>query len=112
VEGEIYNIAGGNERPNLWIVDRVVEQTACDPGLKQFVTDRPGHDFRYAIDDSKVRDLGWEPRMTLETGLKATVDWYQEHRTWWHRIKSGEFAEYYRSQYAPPPSNAPGERRP
>ncbi len=98
--GEIYNIGGGNERPNLWIVDQIIHSTGCDPALRQFVRDRPGHDFRYAVDDRKVRDLGWEPCRSLEAGLAETVRWYQEHRAWWTRIKSGEFAAYYRSQYA------------
>jgi dTDP-glucose 4,6-dehydratase len=98
--GEIYNIAGHNERPNLWVIDRIVEHTGCSPALKQFVTDRPGHDFRYAIDDAKVRRLGFTPQWSLEQGLADTVEWYRSHRDWWQRIKSGEFADYYRSQYA------------
>lgn len=98
-EGEIYNIAGGNERPNVWIVDRLVEYTGCDPGLRRFVKDRPGHDFRYAIDDSKTRALGWEPRGSFEEALRLTVTWYREHVSWWKRIKSGEFANYYKSMY-------------
>ena len=98
--GEIYNIAGHNERPNLWVIDRIVEHTGCNPALKQFVTDRPGHDFRYAIDDAKVRRLGFAPRWSLEQGLADTVEWYRSHRDWWQRIKSGEFADYYRTQYA------------
>ena len=98
-EGEIYNIAGGNERSNLWIVDQIVRWTGCDPGLKRFVTDRPGHDFRYAIDDSKIRALGWQPRESFETALRRTVEWYQAHEGWWRRIKTGEFANYYRAQY-------------
>lgn len=98
--GEIYNIAGGSdERPNLWIVDRIVQHTGCDPRLKEYVTDRLGHDFRYAIDDSKVRKLGYEPRWNLEDGLRHTVEWYREHAPWWKRVKSGEFAQYYQMQY-------------
>lgn len=99
MEGEIYNIAGGNERPNLWIVDRIIELTRCDAALKQFVTDRPGHDFRYAIDDSKLHALGYAPRWSLDEGLRQTVEWYRVHRDWWARVKSGEFQDYYRSQY-------------
>jgi len=109
VVGEIYNIAAGNERPNLWIVDRILACTGADPALKHFVRDRPGHDFRYAVDSHKVRALGWEPRWSLEEGLAQTVRWYQEHHDWWGRIKSGEFAAYYRSQYAAgePPASPP-----
>jgi len=97
--GEVYNIAGGNEHPNVWIVDRIVELTGCDPGLRRFVRDRPGHDFRYAIDDRKVRGLGYAPNHTFESALARTVDWYRSHPEWWRRIKSGEFASYYRSMY-------------
>ena len=97
--GEIYNIAGGNEHPNLWIVDRIVELTGCDPALRRFVRDRPGHDFRYAIEDRKVRALGYAPRHSFAAALGRTVDWYRSHPEWWRRIKSGEFASYYRSMY-------------
>jgi dTDP-glucose 4,6-dehydratase len=107
--GEVYNIAGGSERTNLWIVDRVVELTGCSPDLKQFVRDRPGHDFRYAIDDTKVRSLGWAPRWSVEEGLRHTVAWYRDHSPWWQRIKGGEFTSWYRRQYEerePPPAGA------
>jgi dTDP-glucose 4,6-dehydratase len=98
--GEIYNIAGrSGDKQNLWIVDRIVEHTGCDVALKQFVIDRLGHDFRYAIDDSKVQKLGYEPRWNLAEGLKQTVDWYRQNQTWWKRVKSGEFAQYYQAQY-------------
>jgi dTDP-glucose 4,6-dehydratase len=98
--GEIYNIAGrSGDKQNLWIVDRIVEHTGCDVALKQFVIDRLGHDFRYAIDDSKVQKLGYEPRWNLAEGLKQTVDWYRQNQTWWKRVKSGEFSQYYQAQY-------------
>jgi len=98
--GEIYNIAGhSGEKPNLWIVERIVELTGCDPALKEFVTDRLGHDFRYAIDDAKVRRIGYTPRWKLEDGLAQTVAWYREHEAWWKRVKSGEFQDYYQAQY-------------
>ena len=61
--------------------------------------DRPGHDFRYAIDDAKLRALGWAPRTTFETALELTVDWYRSHPEWWQKIKGGEFANYYKSMY-------------
>jgi dTDP-glucose 4,6-dehydratase len=99
IEGEIYNIAGGNERPNLWIVEQIVRWTGCDPGLRRFVADRPGHDFRYAIDDAKLRALGWAPRASFEEALRLTVEWYRTHAAWWQRIKGGEFAAYYRDVY-------------
>src|SRR5262245_30939069 len=98
-DGEVYNLAGGNERPNVWIVDQIVRLTGCDPGLRRFVTDRPGHDFRYAIDDAKARDLGWAPEATFEQALAQTVAWYRDHEGRWRHLKSGEFAAYYRSLY-------------
>jgi len=98
-DGEVYNIAGGNERSNLWIVDQIVRWTGCDPAAKHFVQDRPGHDFRYAIDDAKLRALGWEPATTFESALRTTVEWYRSHPDWWRKIKGGEFAAYYRSMY-------------
>ena len=64
------------------------------------VEDRAGHDRRYALDDSKLRALGWEPSVALDDGLPATVAWYREHRSWWEPIKSGEYREYYERQYA------------
>jgi dTDP-glucose 4,6-dehydratase len=99
VAGEVYNIAGGNERPNLWIVDQIVGWTGCDPAMKRFVADRPGHDFRYAVDDAKTRALGWEPQATFEAALQRTVEWYRTHEAWWRQVKGGEFASYYRSMY-------------
>ena len=71
--------------------------------------DRPGHDFRYAIDDTKVRGLGWAPRWSVEEGLRHTVAWYRDHSRWWQRIKGGEFTSWYRRQYEerePPPAGA------
>jgi dTDP-glucose 4,6-dehydratase len=64
------------------------------------VTDRAGHDRRYALDCSKTRALGWSPRMNFADGLAETVNWYRDHEDWWRPIKSGEFREYYKRQYA------------
>lgn len=99
-DGEIYNIAGNSEKENRWIVDKIVEWTGCDASQKKFVTDRPGHDFRYAIDDSKVRALGYEPQNTIEAGLKDTIAWYRDHEAWWRKVKGGEFKKYYEKQYS------------
>jgi dTDP-glucose 4,6-dehydratase len=98
--GEIYNIGGGNERENLEITQRIVSLTGADPALVRHVTDRPGHDRRYSLDSSKLRALGWEPRRDFEDGLAETVEWYRANRAWWEPIKSGEYLEYYRRQYA------------
>ena len=62
--------------------------------------DRPGHDRRYSLDDSKLRALGWAPGHSLQDGLAGTVEWYRDNRTWWEPIKSGEYREYYEQQYA------------
>ena len=97
--GEIYNIAGGNERENLVLTRKILELTGKDESLIQPVADRPGHDRRYAVDASKLRSLGWVPEVPWDDGMAATVAWYCEHETWWRPLKSGEFVEYYRRQY-------------
>jgi dTDP-glucose 4,6-dehydratase len=98
--GEIYNI-GGEEHENLEVTRRIVELTGADPSLVRHVEDRAGHDRRYALDDSKLRALGWRPRHSFgETGLRETVEWYRDNRSWWEPIKSGEYRRYYEQQYA------------
>jgi dTDP-glucose 4,6-dehydratase len=97
--GAIYNI-GGEERENLEVVTRIVELTGASPALVRHVEDRPGHDRRYSVDSTRIRALGWEPRHELESGLPDTVEWYRANRAWWEPIKSGEYLEYYRRQYA------------
>ncbi len=82
------------------MVKRVLAVLGKPESLIRFVTDRPGHDRRYAIDASRARaGLGWAPRHAFEEGLDATVRWYAEHRGWWERILSGEYREYYEQQY-------------
>jgi dTDP-glucose 4,6-dehydratase len=99
VSGEIYNI-GGKEHENLEVTRRVLELSGGDDSLIRHVEDRPGHDRRYALDDSKLRGLGWTPRHAFEDGLADTVAWYRDNRAWWEPIKSGEFRAYYEAQYA------------
>jgi len=99
VPGEAYNI-GGEERENLAMVRHFLRLTGADDGLVRHVEDRPGHDRRYAVDDAKLRSLGWARRTAFEDGLATTVAWYAEHRAWWEPIKSGEFRAYYERQYA------------
>jgi dTDP-glucose 4,6-dehydratase len=99
--GETYNVGGDSERRNIDVVqgicrllDELLPQSAHRPHeqLIEFVTDRPGHDQRYAIDASKIRDeLGWRPRHNFEDGLRATVRWYLDHRGWWERVMSGAY---------------------
>ena len=98
--GEVYNV-GGEEFQNLEVIHRILELTGADPSLLRHVEDRAGHDRRYALDDSKLRELGWTPAHSFgELGLPDTVDWYRENRAWWEPIKSGEYRAYYEKQYA------------
>lgn len=97
--GQVYNIAGGNERENIQLTQRILELTGRDASLIKLVTDRPGHDRRYSIDASKLRALGWTPAMDWDDGIAQTVQWYRENEAWWRKIKSGEFKEYYERQY-------------
>ncbi len=98
--GEVYNIGGNNEHPNIDIVQRVLSHLGKPDSLIRYVTDRPGHDRRYAIDATRMKDeLGWEPAYTFEQGLPETIDWYLANRTWWERILSGAYSSYYADQY-------------
>jgi dTDP-glucose 4,6-dehydratase len=97
--GEVYNV-GGEDHENLEVTRRIVELTGCDPALVRHVDDRPGHDRRYAIDDAKLRALGWAPARSFDEGLAATVEWFRQNREWWEPIKSGEYRAYYEQQYA------------
>jgi dTDP-glucose 4,6-dehydratase len=98
--GEVYNIGGNNEKPNLEIVRLVLEHLGKPESLIAFVKDRPGHDRRYAIDSSKIqRELGWSPIYTFERGIAETIDWYVGNEPWWRRIISGEYQKYYEKMY-------------
>jgi len=97
--GEAYNI-GGEEHENLELVERFLELTGAPRDLVRHVEDRAGHDRRYAIDDTKLRGLGWAPQTELAEGLRDTVGWYRDNRAWWEPIKAGEFRAYYERQYA------------
>jgi dTDP-glucose 4,6-dehydratase len=99
VPGEIYNIAGGNERENIVLTRKILDLIGRDESLIRLVPDRPGHDRRYAIDAAKIRALGWTPGMDWDEGVALTVQWYQNNEWWWRKIKSGEFKEYYARQY-------------
>ena len=97
--GEVYNV-GGEEFENLEVTHRIVELTGADPALIVYVEDRAGHDRRYALDDAKVRELGWRPEHSFgENGLAQTVAWYRENRAWSDAVKSGEYRAYYEEQY-------------
>lgn len=99
IPGEIYNIAGGNERENIVLTRKILELTERDESLIRLVPDRPGHDRRYSINADKLKSLGWEPGKSWESGVAETVNWYKENEWWWRKIKSGEFREYYERQY-------------
>jgi dTDP-glucose 4,6-dehydratase len=98
--GEVYNV-GGEERENLHVTRRILELTGAAQSLVRHVEDRAGHDRRYALDSSKLRQLGWEAQHAFdERGLAETVEWYRVNREWWEPIKSGEYRAYYDRQYA------------
>lgn len=85
--GEIYNIGGGSEKTNLEITEKILELLRKDESMIEYVTDRPGHDFRYSLDCSKLRSLGWKPGYSFEEGLQDTVTWYMQNEWWWRLLK-------------------------
>jgi dTDP-glucose 4,6-dehydratase len=97
--GEIYNVGGGHEMPNMDITNRIVAMTGADPAIITYVEDRLGHDRRYSLDTTKLRGLGWAPNRSFDEALEETVAWYAARRDWWEPIKSGEYLEYYKAQY-------------
>jgi dTDP-glucose 4,6-dehydratase len=100
IPGEVYNIGGNNERTNLEMTEYILTTLDKPRSLIRFVTDRPGHDRRYAIDSSKIkRALGWEPGYSFEKAMNETIEWYVHNRRWWEDIKSGEYLQYFKKQY-------------
>ena len=98
--GEVYNIGGHNEMSNINIVKLVCKELGKSESLITYVTDRKGHDMRYAIDPAKIQnELGWVPETKFADGIKRTVKWYLEHRDWWEEIVSGEYQYYYEKMY-------------
>ena len=97
--GDVFNVSAHNEMPNREITNRILALAGKPPTLVRYVTDRPGHDRRYALDSSKLRATGWTPRHDFESGLAATVDWYRTHRPWWEAVKSGAYRDYYERMY-------------
>jgi dTDP-glucose 4,6-dehydratase len=99
-EGEVYNIGGHNERTNLEVVKTILKELGKSEELITFVKDRPGHDLRYAIDPTKIKnELGWEPKTRFEDGIKKTIKWYLDNKDWWEEIISGEYQNYYEKMY-------------
>ncbi|TGA99819.1 dTDP-glucose 4,6-dehydratase [Sporolactobacillus shoreae] len=98
--GEVYNIGGHNEKRNIDIVELIVDTLGKSRDLIKHVSDRLGHDRRYAIDPTKIEtELGWKSQYMFETGIKKTIQWYLDHKNWWYKIKSGEYMDYYKKQY-------------
>lgn len=98
--GEVYNIGGNNEKANIEIVKLIIANLGKSEELIKYVQDRPGHDRRYAIDNSKItRELGWSPSYTFEKGIKETIEWYLENEEWMGKIVSGDYMKYYNEMY-------------
>jgi dTDP-glucose 4,6-dehydratase len=99
-EGQTYNIGGARSLPNLEVVRKILSLTGRPETLIQHVTDRPGHDRRYALSSEKlIRETGWAPQMDFDTGLARTIDWYRSHAAWVDRVRSGEYRLYYERNY-------------
>jgi dTDP-glucose 4,6-dehydratase len=98
--GEVYNIGGSNEKTNIELVKTLLGLLGKDESLIKFVKDRPGHDRRYAIDNSKITNsLGWKPSVTFEQGIAKTVDWYLKNQSWLDHVTSGDYQKYYDKMY-------------
>ncbi len=98
--GEIYNVGGPDELPNIEVVRKIVELTGADESLIEHVTDRPGHDRRYSLSSQKlVNELGWTARVDFEQGISATVAWYRDNAWWWEPIRADDYRDYYERQY-------------
>ena len=99
--GEVYNVGGHNEMVNIDIVRLIIRELGKDESLITYVTDRKGHDLRYAIDPTKIHtELGWLPETKFADGIKKTIQWYLDNRSWWEEIISGEYQSYYEKMYA------------
>lgn len=98
--GDVYNIGGNNEKANIEIVKLIIDTLGKSDNLIKYVKDRPGHDRRYAIDNTKITtELGWEPAYTFEKGMKETIQWYIENQDWIDNIISGDYTNYYKMMY-------------
>ncbi|GIN69654.1 dTDP-glucose 4,6-dehydratase [Bacillus sp. J14TS2] len=98
--GEVYNVGGHNEKTNLEVVKTILSALDKSESLIKFVEDRLGHDKRYAIDPTKLENLGWKPTFNFETGIAQTIQWYLDNKEWWIQIISGEYKEYFEKQYS------------
>ncbi len=99
-DGEVYNIGGNNEKANIEIVKLIINALGKTEGLIKYVKDRPGHDRRYAIDNTKITtELGWSPNYTFEEGMKETIQWYLDNQNWIDSVVSGDYQNYYKEMY-------------
>jgi dTDP-glucose 4,6-dehydratase len=105
--GQVYNVGAGEERPNLEVAEAILKLLGKPRSLLRHVTDRLGHDRRYALNCKKIAKLGWKPRGAFREALKATVSWYRNNGWWWRKIKSGEFRTYYERVYGARLSGTP-----
>jgi dTDP-glucose 4,6-dehydratase len=99
--GETYNVGTGAETSGRQVAEAVLGIMSKPRSLIEFVADRPGHDYRYALDITRISELGWEPRVDFAEGLQRTVRWYEDNQKWWRPLKSGEYWEFYRRNYRP-----------
>ena len=98
--GEVYNIGASTEMPNIEIIKLILNKLGKSEEMIEYVKDRPGHDRRYAIDSSKIKnELGWEPLFSFEEAISKTIEWYIDNKNWWSRIISGDYQNYYETQY-------------
>jgi dTDP-glucose 4,6-dehydratase len=97
--GNVYNVGGPDELPNLEVVKRILALTDRTESLIEYVSDRPGHDRRYSLSAARLQELGWEATVRFDEGIERTVAWYRENEWWWAPIRSGEYREYYERQY-------------
>jgi len=99
--GGVYNIGTGVETSGRQVAEAVLDIMGKPRSMIEYVADRPGHDYRYALDIERITQLGWEPRVNLAEGLDRTVRWYQDRQDWWRPLKSGEYWEFYKKNYRP-----------
>ena len=104
--GQVYNIGTGSETSGVQVADTILRLCGKPGSLKQFVRDRPGHDYRYALDFRRLRTLGWEPQVKFADGMRLTVEWYRKNAAWWKKRKAPEFWAYYRANYKGLPETA------
>lgn len=98
--GEIYNIGGGNERTNLWVIREILKVLKAPPSLITFVKDRPGHDRRYALSTTSIKKLGWKPRISFDQGIQKTMKWYTLNQQWLRNAQTGAYRMFYKKYYS------------